>query len=151
MLFSHLRLCLPSGLFPSKLPIKTQYKLLFSSTRVTCPVHLILFNLISIITYWRSVQYIAYIYFHVVGWLNTSFGLMVGFIAHFDTARDYTSQYTITRLYYSGLVAASNSGRSPSSGFLKCHRPQLPVSKSNISQRLNPSSSLTAAANWSWL
>jgi hypothetical protein len=41
------------------------------------------------------------------------------------------------------LVAASNVERSPSSGFPKCPRPQLPASNSNGSQQLNRSSRLT--------
>jgi hypothetical protein len=41
------------------------------------------------------------------------------------------------------LVAVSNGGRSPSSWFPKCSRPQLPASHSNSSQKLNPSSPLT--------
>jgi hypothetical protein len=41
------------------------------------------------------------------------------------------------------LVAASNGGHSPYSGFPKCPRPQLPVSNSNSSQWLDLSSSLT--------
>jgi hypothetical protein len=40
-------------------------------------------------------------------------------------------------------VAASNLGCSPSSGFPKFSRPQLPASHGNNSQRLNLSSSLT--------
>jgi len=38
----HLRLGLPSGLFPSGFPSKTLYTLLFSPISSTCPVHLIL-------------------------------------------------------------------------------------------------------------
>jgi hypothetical protein len=41
------------------------------------------------------------------------------------------------------LVAVSNDGRSPYSGFPKYPRPQLPVAHCNSSQRLNFSSSLT--------
>jgi hypothetical protein len=41
-------------------------------------------------------------------------------------------------------VAASNSGRSPSSVFPNCPQPQLPASNSNTSQRLNSSSPLIA-------
>jgi hypothetical protein len=49
------------------------------------------------------------------------------------------------------LVAASNSGHSPSSGFPNYPRPQLPASHSNSSQRLNPNSltqSLTNQLSW---
>jgi hypothetical protein len=41
------------------------------------------------------------------------------------------------------LATTSNGGRCPSSGFLNCHRPQLPASHSNSSQGLNRSCSLT--------
>jgi hypothetical protein len=63
----------------------------------------------------------------------------------------HTSQITIghTRFYQSVtafasrcLVAATNGGRSPSSGFLNGSQPQLPVSQ-NSSQPLNCSSPLT--------
>jgi hypothetical protein len=41
------------------------------------------------------------------------------------------------------LVTVSNGGCSPSSGFLNCPQPQLPVSHSNNSQQLNLSGYLT--------
>jgi hypothetical protein len=60
----------------------------------------------------------------------------------------YTHTHTHTSVYshfftcrYS--IAASNGGRSTSSGFPKCRRPPLPVSNSNSSHRLNLSSPLT--------
>jgi hypothetical protein len=40
---------LPSGLFPSGLPINILYAFLFSPTRATCPAHLIVLDLIIII------------------------------------------------------------------------------------------------------
>jgi hypothetical protein len=75
---------------------------------------------------------------------------MIGFIRPFDTARDYILQFTITHTLYSVhshvftsrcSVAASNGGRSPSSGFLNYPRPKLSASHS-ISSRLNASSPL---------
>jgi len=44
---SHLLLSLPSGLFPSGFRTKTLYMPLFSNTRATCPVHLILLDFIT--------------------------------------------------------------------------------------------------------
>ena len=47
ILSSHLHLCLPNGLFPSGFPTKTLCTPLTSSTRATCPAHLILLNFIT--------------------------------------------------------------------------------------------------------
>jgi hypothetical protein len=60
---------------------------------------------------------------------------------HF-TVHSYTLVSTITSSLPL-LGSASNGGRSPSSGFPNCPRPQLPASHSNSSQRLNLSGPLT--------
>ena len=47
ILFTHLRLGLPSGLFPPGFPTKTPYTPLSSPIRATCPVYLILLDFIT--------------------------------------------------------------------------------------------------------
>jgi hypothetical protein len=49
MLFIHLRLGLPSGLFPSGFPTNNLYTFLFSPIRATCPTHLIFLHFIILI------------------------------------------------------------------------------------------------------
>jgi hypothetical protein len=75
---------------------------------------------------------------------------MTPFTAHFDTARDYIVQFTVTHklicpqygVYYRRLVAAFDGGRTPSSWFPNCPWPQLLPASNSISQCLNPIRSL---------
>jgi len=51
ILFSHLRLGLPSGLSPSEFPTKYLYAFLISSIHAVCPTHLIFLQLITLIIF----------------------------------------------------------------------------------------------------
>jgi hypothetical protein len=72
-------------------------------------------------------------------WLETGFALVTGFIGHLQnvTTNNYDSLTELctpnhcnyrTVFMSRCLVAASNSGRSPSCRYPKCPRPQLPAS-----------------------
>jgi hypothetical protein len=97
-----------------------------------------------------SLHYCVNCYCHVIEWLQTGFGLVIGFIAHLYTQFvTYTSQtghirslQSVTFFTRRCLIAVSNDGRFSLSGFSNCPRPQLPDSN-NSSQILNVSNPLT--------
>ena len=59
MLSSHLRLGLPKGLFPVGLPVKILKALLPYSILATCPAHLNLLDLITLIIF-KKIKSVAY-------------------------------------------------------------------------------------------
>ena len=69
ILFSHLCLRLPSGLFPLGFPIKTLYSPLISPICATCPTHLILLDLMTRIIFsdeYKSLSASVYSLLHLV-------------------------------------------------------------------------------------
>jgi hypothetical protein len=56
---------------------------------------------------WHFVEHI----FTCMGWVQTGFGLVIGFIGQFNTTRDYFSQFSSAAVFISLLITASNGGR----------------------------------------
>jgi hypothetical protein len=61
ILSTHLRLGLPSGLIPSGFPTNILYALLFAPIHATCPVHLILLDLVILIILGQEYNLFEYV------------------------------------------------------------------------------------------
>jgi hypothetical protein len=75
MLSYHLRLGLPSGLLSSGLPTKTLYTPVPSPMRATCPVHLILLDLITLTIFGEEYRLWATLVYTIGGWVSPRAGV----------------------------------------------------------------------------
>jgi hypothetical protein len=126
LLSSHLRLVLPSGLFPLGFPIKTLYMPLLSPIRTTCPTHHILLDFITrkIFGYlWLLVQLTYLLTYLLTVWSRVlleklTVPQLVKKFPTFYGTRKFITAFTGAR--HLSLSWAS-SVHNPTSHFLKIH------------------------------
>jgi hypothetical protein len=103
-------------------------------------VQIIVAILVTIQGFGSSIGFMEFLRFVTA---SKIYALTVLYISQITIGHTTTSK-SVTFFTNSCLVAASNSGSSPSSGFPNSQRLQLLPSHSKSSQRLNPSGYLTA-------